>query len=128
MKEVCPSVDFHLLKDITFNLSFLNYISKIAHCCDFEICGFFTAEKLYFVENIAKLKRDSFVMHPSKYQYHWDDIQCFFHSHLYSGPDLSALDEQSFEEYEQYHIIYSVKQKKFLLYYPSSRKSVYFSI
>jgi len=116
------------LKDINFNTVFLSNISKVANCCDFEICGAVTSEKLYFFKNSSKNPKETFVVNPAEYADFYSNINFFFHSHCEGSAIPSGADIAIADELLRPFLIYSSQDKNFSFYNPKSQKSIYFSL
>ena len=128
MRQGCLSGVFHQLKDIDFNTVFLSNISKMANCCDFEICGAVTSDKLYFFKNSSKTPRETFVVNPAEYVAFYSDVNFFFHSHCLGSAVPSGADIAIAGELLRPFLIYSSKDENFSFYDPKSEKSIYFSL
>ncbi len=120
--------DFHQLTDIDINSFFLKSISKIANCCDFEICGAATKDKLYFFKNLSKNPQETFIVDPSEYVLFYNEIKFFFHSHCLGGAKPSGADIEMATELGKPFLIYSNIEKNFSFYSPKNKKSIYFSL
>ena len=128
MLPVYHSEDFHQLTDIDINSFFLKSISKIANCCDFEICGAATKDKLYFFKNLSKNPQETFIVDPSEYVLFYNEIKFFFHSHCLGGCKPSDLDLEICKEMAKPFLIYSKLDKKFSFYTPKDQNLIYFSL
>ena len=120
--------DFHQSKNIAFNKLFLKAIKKVAHTCDFEICGGATEKRLFLWENSAPSRREGFYIEPNKYFNIFKKINFFFHSHPFGGPAPSEVDVFAAGELQKPFVIYSVAEQKFCFYYPKTKKSIYFCL
>jgi proteasome lid subunit RPN8/RPN11 len=120
--------DFHQSKNIDFNKLFLKAIKKVAHTCDFEICGGATEKRLFLWENSAPSRREGFYIEPNKYFNIFKKINFFFHSHPFGGPAPSDVDIFAAGELQKPFVIYSVVEQKFCFYSPKTKKSIYFCL
>ena len=119
---------FHQLKDIDFNTVFLSNISKMANCCDFEICGAVTSDRLYFFKNSSKTPKETFIVDPAEYAAFYSGINFFFHSHCMGSATPSEVDIDIADELFRPLLIYSTQDRNFSFYNPKSQKSIYFSL
>ena len=119
---------FHQLKDIDFNTVFLSSISRVANCCDFEVCGAATSDKLYFFKNLSENPKETFIVNPAEYFAFYNDVKFFFHSHCLGSAVPSEADTAIADELCRPFLIYSSKDENFSFYSPKAQKSIYFSL
>jgi proteasome lid subunit RPN8/RPN11 len=120
--------DFHQSKNIDFNKLFLKTIKKVAHTCDFEICGGVTERRLFLWENSAPNRREGFYVDPKKYFNFFKKIKFFFHSHPFGGAAPTGVDMLAAQGLQKPFLIYSVVEQKFCFYSPKDKKSIYFCL
>lgn len=120
--------DFHPSKNIDFNKLFLKTIKKVAHTCDFEICGGATERRLFLWENSAPNRREGFYVDPKKYFNFFKNIKFFFHSHPFGGAAPTGVDVFAAQGLQKPFLIYSVVEQKFCFYSPKDKKSIYFCL
>jgi len=116
------------LKSIGFNNIFLQNIAKVAHFCQWEVCGAATPNKLYFFKNWSPFPKETFVISPQDYFRIRSNIRFFFHSHCLGGPEPSEPDIEIAHECGLSSLIYSVPEKKFSFYDPKREKLIYFCL
>jgi proteasome lid subunit RPN8/RPN11 len=123
---------FHLLRliDIPIRCDFLSYIQRISSYYKEEICGMISENSLFFVKNYSPEPFQTFYIDPLKYLEvsQGATIDFCFHSHPESCCTPSAADIELSDNALIPFLIFSCPEKRFGLYRPKSKETIYFFI
>lgn len=123
---------FRLLKPtgITIRGNFLSYIQRISSFYKEEVCGVISGGSLFFIKNSSPEPFQTFCIDPVKYLDISKEkaIDFCFHSHPESCCTPSVADIEFSDNALTPFLIFSCSEKRFGLYSPNSKETIYFFI
>jgi len=118
------------LTDIPIRDDFLSYIQRISSFYKKEICGIIAENSLFFIKNSSPEPLQTFLIDPLKYLdiSQEKSIDFCFHSHPESCCTPSPADIEFSEGSLIPFLIFSCPERRFGIYFPNKKETIYFFI